>query len=188
MKHKLWILLIVCLTAVLAACSPAGEAEGELEIEDLEANLLLPTDTGAVYMDIINNTDEDDVLVAASVDGCGVTELHEMSMEGDVMRMQPIDGQRIEIPAGETVSLERGGLHVMCLDKSGEYELGQEVPVSLTFENAGELTLTAVVIDVTGNMEMDDMDHGDMEGMDDGEMEEMEEMDDGEMEGMDSDG
>ena len=54
---------------------------------------------------------------------------------------------RIPIPAGQTVMLERGGLHVMCIGKTGEFTVGQSVPVTLTFETAGQMEVAAEVIE-----------------------------------------
>lgn len=139
------LLLIVSL--LLVACGgTAGEA-GELTVDNVTANLTLPTETGAVYMRITNNTTADDALIGATVPGCGAVELHEMVLDGDVMMMSQVEGNRIPIPAGQTVMLERGGLHVMCLGKTGEFAVGQSVPVTLEFETAGQMEVVAEVIE-----------------------------------------
>lgn len=147
-----YLVLIVVLAALLAACGGGDNAGGadsgdEMIIENVMGNLALPMPNGAVYMTITNETGSDDALIDAVVPGCGTVELHEMVMEDDVMRMRQMDGNRIPIPAGETVTLQRGGLHVMCIDKTGEFAVGDSVPVTLTFENAGEMEVTAEVID-----------------------------------------
>lgn len=165
---KRFILLFSTLI-LLTACGSASESEpttnesnntsGELTVTDVTANLSLPTDTGAVYMTITNGTDTDDSLVNADVPGCGVVELHEMSMDGDVMVMRQVEGGEIPVPAGATVTLKRGGLHVMCIEKAEPTAVGETVPVTLTFANAGTIEVQAEVIDIT------EMDHGDMESM-----------------------
>ena len=119
------------------------------------------SETGAFYMLISNGTAEDEVLQSASIDICGTVELHEMMMDGDVMRMQEVDGGEIVIPAGKTVSLQPGGLHVMCIGKSGELVAGSTVPVTLAFKNAGSMTMDAE-IRMIGEEGM----HGNMDGMD----------------------
>jgi copper(I)-binding protein len=145
------VLFGIVLTLILAACG--GEAAGEpaavsdtLVVDNVTANLTLPSPTGAVYMRITNGTTQDDALLGAAVPGCGLVELHEMMMDGDIMRMRPVEGQRIPIPAGETVMLERGGLHVMCMEKTGTYAVGDTVPVTLEFANAGTIEVNAEVI------------------------------------------
>ena len=71
-------------------------------------------------------------------------ELHTMAMKGDVMEMRQIDA--IELPAGKTVELKPGGLHVMFIGLKQPLALGSKVPVTLKFERAGEIK---VEFDVT---------------------------------------
>lgn len=153
-------LLSLFLLIFLVACggSQSGETGAEpaggLTVDNVTANLTLPTTTGAVYMRITNNSGSDDALIGAEVPGCGTVELHEMVMQDDVMMMRQMEGNRIPIPAGETVMLQRGGLHVMCIDKTGEYTVDQLVPVTLQFENAGNIQVEAKVIE-PGEMPME---------------------------------
>lgn len=151
---RLFIVSGLILVVLLAACGGGDmggtDSGGELVIENVMGNLALPMPNGAVYMTITNGTARDDALVDAAVPGCGTVELHEMVMEGDVMQMRQMPGNRIPIAAGETVMLQRGGLHVMCIGKTGEFAVGEAVPVTLTFENAGTIDVTAEVIDPGG--------------------------------------
>lgn len=64
-------------------------------------------------------------------------------MGGGMMQMRPVD--RIEVPAGGTVALAPGGLHVMLLDVPGTLEVGSTFEVTLTFEQAGTVNVTAEV-------------------------------------------
>lgn len=144
-------LAMLALSLVLINCG--GEAanetstrDGHLTVDQVTGNLTLPTETGAIYMRITNNTAADDALIDVAVPGCGAVELHQMTMDGDVMIMGQVEGNRIPIPAGQTVRLERGGLHAMCLGKTGEFTVGQSVPVMLTFEAAGQVEVAAEVI------------------------------------------
>ena len=70
---------------------------------------------GAGYLLITNNGTADDTLVSASSPVAGVTQIHEMKMEGDVMKMNEVPGG-VVIPAGDWVILEPGGLHIMFMD------------------------------------------------------------------------
>jgi copper(I)-binding protein len=185
MKKKIFIISWLALLLALAvACGgqmdeaePMDDAEpmtdsteaGTLQVTDVTANMSLPTTTGAIYMLISNNSDTDDALVGATIPGCGVVELHEMAMDGDVMVMRPVEGGRIPVPAGETVTLKRGGLHVMCIEKAEPVEVGQMVPVTLQFENAGTMEVEAMTIDIAEEGMGMDMEEGEG-GMD---MEEM---------------
>jgi periplasmic copper chaperone A len=73
-------------------------------------------------------------LVGVSSPAAGVSEVHEMKMEGDVMRMRPI-GQ-LPLPAGKTVELKPGGYHLMLLDLKAPLMPGTSVPVTLRLRDA----------------------------------------------------
>ena len=74
-------------------------------------------------------------LVAASSPVAGVAELHEMSMQGDVMRMRALPAG-LELPAGKTVTLKPGGFHVMLMDLRQQLKPGDTVAVTLVIEGA----------------------------------------------------
>ena len=71
-------------------------------------------------------------LVSAASPVAGVVEIHEMKMEGDIMRMRAITG--LDLPAGSTVELKPGGYHVMLMDLKKPLQDGDMVPLTLTVE------------------------------------------------------
>ena len=73
-------------------------------------------------------------LVAANSPVAGVVEIHEMVMDGNVMKMGPIPG--LDLPAGKTVELKPGGYHVMLMGLKQQVKDGDEVPVSIVVEGA----------------------------------------------------
>lgn len=73
-------------------------------------------------------------LVRAESPAAGITEVHEMKMEGDVMKMRAVPA--LDLPAGKTVELKPGGYHVMLLDLKAPLEKGSTVPVTLVFQDA----------------------------------------------------
>ncbi len=73
-------------------------------------------------------------LVSATSPVAGVVEIHEMKMEGDVMKMKAVPG--LELPAGKMVELKPGGYHVMMMDLKKELKAGETVPVTLVVEGA----------------------------------------------------
>jgi|UniRef100_UPI0035B449CF periplasmic copper chaperone A len=73
-------------------------------------------------------------LVGASSPVAGVTEVHEMKMEGDIMRMRAIAG--LDLPAGQTVELKPGGYHVMLLDLKTALRKDSSIPLTLVFKDA----------------------------------------------------
>jgi len=73
-------------------------------------------------------------LVSAASPVAGVVEIHEMKMDGDVMKMKAVPG--IELPAGKTVELKPGGYHIMLMDLKKELKAGETVPMTLVVEGA----------------------------------------------------
>jgi hypothetical protein len=73
-------------------------------------------------------------LVRVESPAAGVAEVHEMKMEGDVMKMRAVPG--LDLPAGKTVELKPGGYHVMLLDLKAPLAKGSSVPVTLVFQDA----------------------------------------------------
>jgi copper(I)-binding protein len=71
-------------------------------------------------------------LVAASSPVAGVVEIHEMAMEGTVMKMRAIPG--LDLPAGKPVELKPGGYHVMLMELKQPVKEGDTVPVTLVIE------------------------------------------------------
>lgn len=140
-------LTAIALLALAAACgapqSPAPETPSAaanlpagLEIRDAWA---APTpggvDVSAGYFTIANGGPADRLLSIASP-RAGRIEIHEMSMEGSVMRMRKVEGG-LAIPAGAIVTLGPGGYHLMFNEVAPPFAAGEQIPVTLTFENAG---------------------------------------------------
>lgn len=73
-------------------------------------------------------------LVRAESPAAGVTEVHEMKMEGDVMKMRAVPA--LDLPAGKTVELKPGGYHVMLLDLKAPLAKNTSVPITLVFQDA----------------------------------------------------
>ena len=74
-------------------------------------------------------------LVAGSSPVAGVTEIHEMKMEGDVMKMKAVAGG-LDLPAGKSVELKPGGYHVMLMDLKAALPKDTTVPLTLVFKDA----------------------------------------------------
>lgn len=98
------------------------------------------------FVTITNAGTDDDRLVSASADGvAGRVEIHEMAMQGDVMKMRQLpDG--LEIPAGETVELKPGSYHLMLMELAKPLVEGDSIVVRLVFEKAGDITVTLPVM------------------------------------------
>jgi copper(I)-binding protein len=89
------------------------------------------------FMKIENKGNGADQLVSASSPVAGEVQLHEMAMEGNVMKMRQV--KDIAVPAGGSVELKPGGLHLMFMNIKAPLAAGESVPVKLKFAKAGEV-------------------------------------------------
>ena len=87
-----------------------------------------------------SNAGPADKLLSVSADVSKSVELHEMKMEGDVMKMRQVDG--VELAAGKTVEFKPGGYHVMFVGLKAPLKAGEKFPAKLKFEKAGEVEVT----------------------------------------------
>jgi copper(I)-binding protein len=110
---------------------------------------------------VIKNTGTKiDRLLSVSADFAKKVEVHNMEMQGDVMKMRKVTGG-LEIPAGGEVRLQPGGLHVMFMGISEQMKFGETRKVTLQFEKAGEVEFEVPVKEIQpGHRKMDHSDHG----------------------------
>ena len=110
-----------------------------LEISGGAVKAMLPgAKVGGGGFTVKNDGSEGDTLISVESPAAGRVELHEMTMQNDVMKMRKLD-DGIVIPAGETVELKSGGLHLMFMDVKKPFAEGDSVPVTLTFEKSGKV-------------------------------------------------
>jgi copper(I)-binding protein len=105
--------------------------------------------TGGGYLKLENNGAADR-LVSVSSSVSQSSELHSMSMEGNVMKMEMLD-KGVDLPAGKTVELKPGGMHIMLVGLKAPLKEGTSFPLKLKFEKAGEITVDVKVESLTAN-------------------------------------
>lgn len=96
------------------------------------------------YMSITNKGQTADRLVGGTVAFARHFEVHEMRMDGNVMRMRALE-KGLEIKPGETVELKPGGYHVMFIDLTTPLKAGDTVKGTLVFEKAGKVEVSYTV-------------------------------------------
>jgi copper(I)-binding protein len=123
----------------LLAITTAAWAQTEVKVEDawVRGTVAQQKATGA-FMRLTPSANAR--LVAAESPVAGVVEIHEMAMEKDVMRMRQIPG--LDLAAGRTTELKPGGYHVMLMDLKQPLQAGQNVPITLVFEDAARQRFT----------------------------------------------
>jgi len=154
------LLLPVLIVVITAAAGCGGSQGAAITVENPWVRATMMADgNSAAYMVLKNNGAEADALIGAATDVATTVELHDMVMEGDVMKMRPVSGQRLEIPARGQIELKPGGLHVMLIGLKQKLEPGATVELTLRFEKTGEVRVKAEVRAVEG-MGDTHMEHG----------------------------
>ncbi|MCK8783445.1 copper chaperone PCu(A)C [Roseomonas sp. NAR14] len=144
------------LLAPLALATPARAAD--ITVEGPWARAAVQGGTGGVFLTLRNAGAQPDRLLSAASPVARAAELHETVRDGEVMRMRPVTA--IEVPAGGTVTLRPGSLHLMLVRLSQALRQGTTVPVTLNFERGGSLTVQAEVRAAGAGGGMPHGDHG----------------------------
>ena len=159
---------LAAFTVLLAACKPAippapadnplmekpaaaleaaaSLASSESHVGDLQVRMprVLETPiaggTGVGFLVVVNLGSDDDRLLSARSPAADSVEIHEMSMNDGVMRMRAL-GDGLAIPAGATVELAPGGIHLMLIAPKQPFAEGQKVAITLVFEKAGTVAV-----------------------------------------------
>jgi copper(I)-binding protein len=144
----------VLLAAILAFAATAASAHeykaGSLQIQHPWSRA---TPKGATvaggYMKIVNTGSTPDRLVGGSTEAAPKFEIHEMSMQGGVMKMRMLP-KGLEIKPGQTVELKPGGYHLMFVGISAPLQQGKPVKGTLEFEKAGKIEVEYAVEAIGG--------------------------------------
>jgi copper(I)-binding protein len=159
-------LVPVLLVALLvAACGGSASSTGVTVKDPWARTSPMVAGAGAAYMVIENTGSAADVLVGAASDVAATVEVHETyevestpaesmgmaspaasdgAMGGSPMLgMRPIP--RLDIPAGGTVELKPGSYHIMLIELKRELVAGEKIEITLKFEKAGDVKVTAEV-------------------------------------------
>ena len=142
--------LAAALAATLTLAGPVAADETiAIKVTDPYARSSSPqAKSGAVFMIILNESAADDRLVAATAPVAERVELHTHIEDGNgVMRMIEVE-DGFAVPAGGEHMLKRGGDHVMLMGLTESLEDGESFPLTLVFEQAGEVTID-VPVDLT---------------------------------------
>ena len=110
---------------------------GSVQIENAYTRATVPGQQAAGGFMKIESKGAADQLVSASSPVAGEVQLHEMAMDGNVMKMRQV--KDITVPAGGAVELKPGGLHLMFMNIKAPLTAGETVPVKLKFAKAGEV-------------------------------------------------
>ena len=139
------------LAAAILLATPALAHNGVVHLGPLNISgpftrATLPNaPVGGGFLTVENTGTEPDRLVSATSSAAADVQIHQMGMEGEVMRMRPLpDG--LELPAGESIVLAPGANHLMFMGLKQAFIEGETVLVTLTFEKAGTVEIMLPVL------------------------------------------
>lgn len=146
MKYFLAIASLSLTLSVQAVADEAGMAKaGDIMVHDSWARASIGNaPNSAAYMTLMNHGEVADKLIAVETALARAAELHNHIMEDGIAKMRRVEA--IDVNPSEPASLEPGSLHVMLMGLTEKLEAGGVLPLTLTFENAGEVTLEVPII------------------------------------------
>lgn len=149
--RKTMLVLAAAGALALGGCASDGEETTALpsgtDTAVTVADAWIPqpaSDVSAMFGTITNSGTEAVTLTTGSVEGVGMVQVHEFVTEDNKQIMQEMPNG-LEIPAGGSVELKPGSYHVMMMDVTADWKVGDEVPVTLEFTNNETVEVTAVV-------------------------------------------
>ncbi len=139
--------LLTLFVALGLACVPliaSADAAQSVSVVDPYVRAVAPgQQSSAAFMRLRNDGDAGHALVSADSAAARIVELHTHVKVDGMMSMRQIE--RIDIPSGEETVLEPGGLHVMLIDLTRQLEAGDDVSITLVFQDGSEKAIRAPV-------------------------------------------
>jgi periplasmic copper chaperone A len=136
------------LFALLTLCATAALAGGAVTVNDPYVRAVPPGQSNsAAFMRLANATGAPRALVGGHSDAAEVVELHTHTMEDGMMKMRRVE--RIALPAGDTVALEPGGLHLMLIGLKRDLNPGDQIDLTLDLDDGGVVRVQVPVLEVS---------------------------------------
>jgi copper(I)-binding protein len=126
MKTLLATLLLAAPAAVLA------QAAAPVTVQGAWARTIVPgQQSSGAYMTLTAR--EPLTLLGADTPAADIVEIHQMKMEGDIMKMRAAES--LPLQAGKPVQLAPGGFHFMLMDLKDPFKAGTQIPITLRFRD-----------------------------------------------------
>lgn len=138
MALRRWLLAAALATFALPAAAHDYKL-GTLEIGNPWTRATPPSaQSGGGFLTITNKGTTSDRLTAVRSTASTTVEIHEMKMDGNVMRMRELE-KGVEIAPGATVELKPGGYHIMFMNLKAPFTKDGKILATLVFEKAGSI-------------------------------------------------
>ena len=136
---------LTATVAVAVVIATPALAEESIRVFDAWARAtILASRLGAAYVTVESATEDQLLGVATPV--AGQVMVQAVEKDGDINRMKHIE--TLDLPAGERITLAPGGMHLMLMGLQDKLSEGTTLPMTLSFENAGEITVEGSVLGI----------------------------------------
>ncbi|MDN5726336.1 MAG: copper chaperone PCu(A)C [Propionibacteriales bacterium] len=143
--------LLLALAGV-AGCQAGADQSNSVRVQDSYAKVMPKGTMSAIFGVITNDTDADVTFESASGDVAAAIELHEMVSDGGTMIMRKKEGGFV-VRAGESLTLDPGGLHIMLIGLKQDLKAGDKITVTLNLAGGGTVDVEAVARDMANAQE-----------------------------------
>lgn len=134
--------LIALLLGFAALSASAGGMD--IQIQDPWVQAAPPNvKVLAAYLEIKNNGEKPRILTNVSSPVFDEVGIHQSVMHGDMVHMEHL--KELTIPPHASVVLKPGGMHFMLTDAKKPLQIGDQVPMTLTFQSGEKIVVTAIV-------------------------------------------
>jgi copper(I)-binding protein len=134
----------ISITVLTPVAHAAERTAGDLVVEQAWARATTPSaKTGATYLTDRNTGSEPDSILSMETPVAGQAVAHQTRLEGDVSRMS--EAGPLSVPPGGALEMKPGGTHIMLMDLKGGLKVGQQFPLTVTFEKAGKVEVPVTV-------------------------------------------
>ena len=138
------IALALTLAAAISIARSEAPTLGDIAVTSAWARATPPrAEVGAAYLTIENRGAAEDRLLRVESPMAKSVELHEGLEENGVARMRPVENQYV--PPGGALAMRPGGAHLMLMGLSAPLKEGDTLPLTLTFERAGQVSVAATI-------------------------------------------
>jgi copper(I)-binding protein len=135
---------ITCALIICSASAFAGLAADDIQIDNAYARAVPPGQpNSASFMTLTNRSDSDHAIIAGLSSVSSIVQLHTHTNDNGIMKMRQIE--RIVIPAGKTVELKPGGLHIMLMNLQKKLVPNENVAVTLLFADGSSSIISAPI-------------------------------------------
>jgi periplasmic copper chaperone A len=143
-KHSVIVGAVALVLAFVASAHAEMAKVGDLVIEQAWARATTPSaKTGATYLTVRNTGSEADNILSMETPVAGQAVAHQTRLEGDVSRMSEVGP--LSVPLDGALEMKPGGTHIMLMDLKGGLKVGQQFPLTITFEKAGKVEVLVKV-------------------------------------------